>query len=145
LIQQDSAGEIVEGADGKTRDQRIVDIFKQYLDDEEMGVRIESLKDDTVPAMALFSEQDRRMQEMVRMMGQGMPMAEKGPTLLVNSNNPVVRNILDLQEKGSSEDAAMLVAQVYDLSMLTCKAFDQDRMASFLERSNKLLARIEGE
>jgi hypothetical protein len=34
------------------------------------------------------------------------------------------------------------VAQVYELAMLTCRAFDQERMASFLDRSNQLLARV---
>jgi len=35
-----------------------------------------------------------------------------------------------------------LVAQVYDLAMLTCRVFDQERMTRFLDRSNQLLARF---
>ena len=39
----------------------------------------------------------------------------------------------------------MLVAQVFDLAMLTCRSFDQERMARFLDRSNQLLAKVNAE
>lgn len=32
------------------------EIFKQYLQEEDLEIRVESLKDNTAPAMALFSE-----------------------------------------------------------------------------------------
>jgi hypothetical protein len=54
----------------------------------------------------------------------------------------VVQNILDLQANQKFADADLLIAQVYDLAMLTCRAFDQERMTRFLERSNQLLARV---
>ena len=64
LIQQNTSSELVDGEDGKTRDERIVDVFKKSLQDEELEIRVERLKDESVPAMALFSEQDRRFREM---------------------------------------------------------------------------------
>lgn len=142
LIQQDKSGELVEGADGKSRNDRIVEIFKQYLTDENLEVRVESLKDATVPAMALFSEQDRRFQEMTRTLGKDIKLSNKGPSLLVNASSAVVQKILDLHKGKQAGDVELLVAQVYDLAMLTCRAFDQERMARFLERSNQLLARV---
>ena len=141
LIQQDQSSEIVT-EDGKTRDDRISEIFKRCLDDETLQVRVERLKDDSVPAMALISEQDRRFQEMTRTLGKDLPLSGQGPSLLVNANSPVVQNILDLEAKARTEDVALLVAQVYDLAMLTCRAFDQERMTRFLDRSNQLLARV---
>jgi molecular chaperone HtpG len=145
LIQQGETSQLVDGEDGKTRDERIADLFKQYLQDEELEVRVERLKDESVPAMALFSEQDRRFQEMTRTLGKEIRIPEKGPSLLINASSPVVQNILDLYAKQKTEDVELLVAQVFDLAMLTCRAFDQDRMTRFLDRSNQLLARVNTE
>ena len=145
LLQQDAASELIDGEDGKTRDERIADVFKKYLQDEELAVRVERLKDESVPAMALFSEQDRRFQEMTRTLGKEIQIPDKGPSLLVNASSPVVQKILDLHAKQKTGDVELLVAQVFDLAMLTCRAFDQDRMARFLDRSNQLLARVSTE
>ena len=142
LIQQNTSSELVEGEDGKTRDERIVDVFKKSLQDEELEIRVERLKDESVPAMALFSEQDRRFREMTRTLGKDIPMSGNAPSLLVNGSSPVVQNILDLYKKQKSEDVELLIAQVYDLAMLTCRAFDQERMARFLDRSNQILSRV---
>jgi molecular chaperone HtpG len=145
LLRQDAASELVDGEDGKTRDERIADVFKNYLQDEELAVRVDRLKDESVPAMALFSEQDRRFQEMTRTLGKEIQIPDKGPSLLVNASSPVVQKILDLHAKQKTGDVELLVAQVFDLAMLTCRAFDQDRMARFLDRSNQLLARVSTE
>jgi molecular chaperone HtpG len=142
LIEQNASGDLVDGEDGKARDERIIDVFKRFLPDEEFEVRVERLKDDSVPAMALFSEQDRRFQEMTRTLGKAIPMPGNVPSLLINGASPVVQNILDLDAKQKFEDVGLLVAQVYDLAMLTCRAFDQERMARFLDRSNQLLSRV---
>jgi molecular chaperone HtpG len=145
LIQQDKSGDLVDGQDGKTRDERIAEIFKQHLGDESLEIRVEHLKDASVPAIALISEQDRRFQEMTRVLGKDIPLSDKGPSLLVNASSPVIRNILDLSATQKSADLGLIIDQVYDLAMLTCRAFDQERMARFLDRSNQLLARVKPE
>lgn len=50
-------------------------------------------------------------------------------TLLVLGSSQVVQKILELHAKQMIEDAELQVAQVYDLAMLTCRAFCQKRMA----------------
>jgi len=144
LIEQTTASDLVDD-EGKTSDERIIDLFKQTLQEENLEVRVERLKDESVPAMALFSEQDRRFQEMTRTLGKEIPIPDKGPSLLINASSPVVQNILDLHAKQKTEDVELLVAQVYDLAMLTCRAFDKERMVRFLDRSNQLLARVNAE
>lgn len=143
LIQQDKPKDLIEGEDGKTRDEKITALFKACLQEDGLEIRVERLKDESVPAMALFAEQDRRFQEMTRTLGRSMPLADKGPSLLINAASPVIQNILDLQARQQTADVELLVAQVFDLAMLTCRAFDQQRMARFLERSNQLLARVD--
>jgi molecular chaperone HtpG len=58
--------------------------------------------------------------------------------------SPVVQNILALDKSGRNEEATMLIEQVYDLAMLTHKAFDKKHMEAFLERSNKILEKLGG-
>jgi len=142
LIQQDASSDPVDGEDSKTRDERIIALFKQSLKDESLEVRVERLKDESVPAMALFSEQNRRFQEMTRTMGKDIAMPDNAPSLLINGSSPIVQNILDLHAKQRAEDVDLLVAQVYDLAMLTCRSFDQERMARFLDRSNQILSKV---
>ena len=143
LIDQDKSGGLIEGQDGKTRDEKIISLFKQSLNDESLEIRVESLKDNSVPAIALFPEQDRRMKEMTRLFGKDLSLPDQGPTLLINSSSLVVKNILRLQESSRREDADLLIAQIYDLAMLTCHAFDQERMSRFLDRSNQILAKVD--
>ncbi len=145
LLQQDKAADLIDGEDGKTRDERIAALFKQNLQDDSLEIRVERLKDNSVPAMALFSEQDRRFQEMTRTLGRDISLSDKGPSLLINASCPVIENILELHAKQKTEDVELLIAQVYDLAMLTCRAFDQERMSRFLDRSNQLLARVNTE
>ncbi len=143
LLEQDAAGELVDDAEGKNRDQRIQELFEQTLNAEDgLKVRVESLKDDSVPTMVLFAEQMRRFQEMTRTIGkEALPQVEES-TLLVNAASPVVRHALDFQKAGHPEEATLLVEQMYDLAMLNCQVFDRERMEKFLERSNQLLGRI---
>lgn len=142
LIERDAAGELVAGDDGKSRDEKIRELFMEKLAGEKVEVRVESLKDESVPAMVLTSEQGRRMQEMARFLGHGPDSDSHGRTLLVNTANPVIRNLITFNDQGRVADVDQLVAQIYDLAMLSCQAFDRERMERFLERSNQFLARI---
>jgi len=140
LIDDDQAKKLVTGEDEKSIEEKIRQSFESRLNVEGLTVRVESLKDSSVPAMLLLSEQGRRFQEMTRMLGkEGGEDLFKEHTLLVNSASPAIKNLLQLQEKGREEDAGLLVAQIYDLAMLTHRAFDKERMETFLERSNRIL------
>jgi len=92
--------------------------------------------------MVILSEHTRRLQEMTKMMGKGNEDMFGGHTLCLNAKSPVVETILSLKDQGREEDASMLMEQIYDLSMLPHCAFDKDRMAAFLERSNRILCKF---
>jgi len=143
LLQDDPSQKIVEGADNKTKEDKIEETFKEGLDIKGLTIRIETLKDDTIPGVILLNEQSRRFKEMTSMMGQGeMPDLFNDHTLVVNTASPAVGKILSLQEAGDSESAGMLIDQIYDLAMLSHQAISKERMAGFLERSGKLLGMI---
>ena len=144
LLEADSTNEIVEGADNKTKGERIEQVFKDGLDEiKGLTIRIETLKDESVPGIILLNEQSRRFKEMTSMMGQGeMPDLFADHTLMVNTASPAVEKILKLQDEGNTEFAEMLMNQIYDLAMLSHQAINKERMAGFLERSGKLLGMI---
>ncbi|MCW9049192.1 MAG: molecular chaperone HtpG [Deltaproteobacteria bacterium] len=144
LLDHDPSNKIVEGADNKTKGERIEQVFKEGLEGiKGLTIRIEALKDDSVPGMILLNEQSRRFKEMTSMMGQGeMPDLFADHTLMVNTASPAVTKILKLQDDGDKETAGLLIEQIYDLAMLSHQAISKERMAGFLERSGKLLGMI---
>lgn len=143
LLEADPSQKIVEGADNKTKGERIEQVFKDGLDIKGLTIRIETLKDDSVPGMILLNEQSRRFKEMTSMMGQGeMPDLFADHTLMVNTASPAVEKVLKLQDDGDQETAGLLIEQIYDLAMLSHQAISKERMAGFLERSGKLLGMI---
>lgn len=139
LIGDDKTQKIVTGKDNKTVEDQIKDSFSGVLAIDGLEVRVESLKDESVPGMILLSEQTRRMQEMTRMMGQEAADMFKDHTLLVNSASPVVKKLMKLDD---AEQKEMLANQVYDLAMLAHRSLDQDRMEAFLARSGKMMELI---
>ena len=52
----------------KTADS-LVEIFRKELNNDKLDVKVEKLKDEKVASMAVLSEQERRMAEMMRMYG----------------------------------------------------------------------------
>lgn len=144
LIEQDATKEIVEGADNKTKAERIEQTFKDGLDGiKGLTIRIETLKDDSVPGMILLNEQSRRFKEMTSMMGQGdMPDLFADHTLMINTASSAVDKVLKLKDSGDNETAGLLMEQIYDLAMLSHQAISKERMEGFLERSSKLLGMI---
>ncbi len=145
LLEQDKSSKVVDG-DNKTRNERIEEVFKSGLDIKGLSIRIETLKDDSVPGMILLNEQSRRFKEMMRNMGQGGDAPEMDMfaehTLMVNTASPVVEKLLALKEAGNEEKTGLLTEQIYDLAMLSHMALTKERMAAFLERSSKLLGLI---
>ncbi len=145
LIEQDESKKIVD-ADNKTKGEKVEEIFKAGLDIKGLTIRIETLKDASVPGMILLNEQSRRFKEMMRNMGQGADAPEMDMfaehTLMINTTSPVIDKLLELKEAGDEERAGLLIEQVYDLAMLSHMALTKERMGAFLERSGKLLGLI---
>lgn len=142
LLEDDASKKIVEGADNKTKEDKIEEVFKEALDIKGLTIRIETLKDDSVPGIILLNEQSRRFKEMTQTMGHGeMPDLFADHTLVVNTASPAIEKVLKLQDD-DKETATMLIEQIYDLAMLSHQAISKERMAGFLERSGKLLGMI---
>ncbi len=143
LLEHDATKKIVSGPDNTTKEERIEKLFKEQLDIKGLHIRVETLKDESVPGMILLNEQSRRFKEMTRMMGKGdMPDLFSDHTLMVNTASPAVTKLLSLDDENKTETASMLINQIYDLAMLSHQTLSKERMAAFTERSGKLLGMI---
>ena len=103
-------------------------------------MKVEKLKDDNVAAMAVLSEQSRRMEEMMKMysMGGGMDAGMFGgqASLILNAGHPLVKFIVEHKD---SENVPIICRQLYDLAMLAHKPLSPEEMTAFVQRSNEIM------
>jgi molecular chaperone HtpG len=121
-------------------------LFKETINDEKLKVQVESLKNETIPAVVLLSEQSRRMQEMSKMFGGGMDVSSMFPkeqTLVLNSSNKLVKAIMDLKNNDQKKDDIKLISEhIYDLAMMSHQPLTPEAMSKFIERSNEILMKL---
>ena len=119
----------------KTSDS-LVEIFRKELGNENLDVKIEKLKDEKVASMMTLSEENRRMQEMMKMYGMsGMDMGTTS-TLILNANHPLVQYVVEHKD---SENTSIICKQLYDLAMLAHKPLSPEEMTAFVQRSNEIM------
>lgn len=138
LLDKEGASKLVD-ADNKTREETIAGVFSRALGDEKVKIRVESLKSEEVSGMILLPEHMRRFREMTALSMQKMPEFMEEHTFVVNSGNPVVKRILDMDSGLRQTDAALVCQHLYDLALMAHKQFEGKKMAEFVERSNKIL------
>ena len=122
----------------KTADS-LVEIFRKELNNDKLDVKVEKLKDDKVASMAVLSEQERRMAEMMRMYGMsGMDPSMFGTqaTLVLNANHPLVKFLVEYKR---SKNVPIICKQLYDLAMLAHKPLSPEEMTAFVQRSNDIM------
>ena len=122
----------------KTTDS-LVEIFRKELGNEKLDVKVEKLKDENVASMAVLSEENRRMQEMMKMYGMGgmdASMFGSQVTLVLNANHPLVQFLVTNKD---SENVSIICKQLYDLAMLAHKPLSPEEMTAFVKRSNDIM------
>ena len=117
----------------------LVEIFRKELGNEKLDVKVEKLKDENVASMAVLSEENRRMQEMMKMYGMGgmdASMFGSQATLVLNANHPLVQFLVANKD---SENVSIICKQLYDLAMLAHKPLSPEEMTAFVKRSNDIM------
>lgn len=120
-------------------------IFKEATGKDKLKLTVESLKNESMPAMILISEHARRFKDMSRAFGglNGNDVFPDEETLVLNVRNPIIQRIAKLYEEDNRKEDALLAANhVYDLAMLNHRQLDPETMTKFIERSNGLLMRL---
>ena len=132
-VAEDEKEEFKKAADS------LVEIFRKELNNDKLEVKVEKLKDDKVASMAVLSEQERRMEEMMKMYGMGgmdPSMFGSQATLVLNANHPLVKFLV---EHKRSKNVPIICKQLYDLAMLAHKPLSPEEMTAFVQRSNEIM------
>lgn len=137
-------GEALSEEDEKKFTESLTETFKKALGVEEIKLKVESLKDENVSSMLTQSEADRRMAEMMKMYADagmgGMPFGgQNTETLVLNSNNKLVKYVLDNPEE---EITPTICCQLYDLAVLANKPLTAEELTRFVTRSNEILTKL---
>ena len=143
FVRIDSAADMLKKKDGEAVSEDTVtalaDLFKESLG-KEVKVKAEPLMAQDVSAVIELSEQARRMQEMSVMYGMDTSAFPSDETLVLNSDNNVVKLLLQMKDDESKKDETKLICeQVYALATMSNKTLDADEMTAFISRSNKIL------
>ncbi|KIR03430.1 Chaperone protein HtpG [Lachnospiraceae bacterium TWA4] len=114
------------------------ELFKKALNNEQLEVKVEKLKSKDVASMITLSEQNRRMQDMMKMYGMDSSMfgGSDGQTLVLNFIHPLVQFVVENPE---GEYTSKICEQLYDLALLSHGSLSPERMSAFVTRSNELM------
>ena len=115
------------------------DVFRKNLGNDKLNVTVENLKNEKTAAIITLSEEERRVQEMMKMYGMGgmnMDAFKPNPTLVLNNNHPLIKYIA---ENKDAENTADVCRQVYDLALIANQPLSPDEMSRFIERSQTIL------
>ena len=135
----DDFKETVSEEEMKETTDALTELFRKALDNENLQIKVEKLKNEEVSSMVTLSEESRRMQEMMRMYGMpGMDPSMFGgdETLVLNANNQLVQYVLANKE---GEHTNLFCEQLYDLAMISHKPLTPEAMTKFIARSNQIM------
>ena len=135
----DDFKEVVSEEEMKETTDALTELFRKALDNENLQVKVEKLKNEEVSSMVTLSEESRRMQEMMRMYGMaGMDPSMFGgdETLVLNANNKLVQYVLANKD---GENTNLFCEQLYDLAMISHKPLSPEAMTKFIARSNQIM------
>ncbi len=120
--------------------QKLTDTFKKALANDKLEIKVEKLKDEQLASMITVSEENRRMQDMMKMYNMyGMDpsmFGSVGETLVLNANNKLVQYVLAHEEGDLTEK---ICRQLYDMASLSHGSLTPERMTQFIARSNEIM------
>mgnify|MGYP004501582801 CR=1 FL=1 len=121
----------------KEANETLTEIFHKALQNDNLKISVEKLKNASISSVITLSEEGRRMQDMMKMYGMaGMDFGANDCTLVLNANNDLVKYILEHKD---SEHVPMFCEQLYDLALLGNQPLTPDAMAKFIARSNEIM------
>lgn len=135
----DSLKEEVSEEELKETLDTLTETFRKALNNENLKVSVEKLKNAEISSVITLSEEGRRMQDMMKMYGMaGMDPSMFGgdQTLVLNVNNELVTYILEHKD---SEHVPVFCEQLYDLALLANCPLTPEAMSKFIKRSNQIM------
>ena len=128
--------------------EKLQEVFESALGKNGIKVKLESLKSEEISAVMVLAEESRRMADMSKMygfMGMGLGDMPSDETLLLNKKNKLVDFIMNnYEDDAKKEDVNLFCEQIYDLALMSHKPLEAEAMTKFIDRSQKILARLIG-
>jgi molecular chaperone HtpG len=132
-------------------DMKVKEFFKQVLvgDNKDMenklDVDVKSLKNSSSSAYFKVDEQMKRFQQMTKSMGNNAFQMPIKKTLVVNPQNPLIKNALKIWEKGEKKELAEKIAHhVQDLASISSEGLSPEEKEKFVTRSQQLVQELSG-
>lgn len=131
LIQKD---EEIPSKLSKEEIEKLTPIIEGAVDKAKFTVQVESLDSSESPFIITVPEFMRRMKEMSMTGGGMMGMGDMPEmyNLVVNSNHPIIGEVLSLEDEGQRKS---LIKQGTDLALLSQNLLHGEALTSFVERS----------
>lgn len=132
--------EKIESVLSKEEEEQIKGIFEKAINNKAMAVEVESMSPAELPVSVTMSEWMRRMKDMAKTGGGGMPFMGSMPdsyNVAVNANHNVIQKVLKAE---TEEQKVKLAKQAYDLALLSQNMLTGADLTSFIKRSVELVS-----
>jgi len=143
--------EILETQNATEDDIKIQDAFKSILvgdiKDEEkataMEIEVKNFKNSKSAAYFKVDEQMKRFQKMTQQMGQSAFSMPIKKTLVINTENNLVKNAFKIWNKGENKDLATKICHhIQDLASISGEGLDDKERETFVNRSQDLISEL---
>ncbi len=135
--------------ENETLNSEFKTLFSGILGKDKLNVKVENLKTDSISAMILLSERERRLMDMLETYKDDESLQSLysnttvEETLVLNGNNKLIKSLEELKNiPGKEEETKLICEQVYDLALMSQKQLTSEQITSFIERSNILLEKL---
>ena len=128
--------------DGEISDnESLKSIFTEVIG-ENVTVKFDRFKDESVPAVLNVSEDSRRMEEMMRFynMSGGVSFPTES-TLILNTASPLISK-LEITAENDPDAAKEIASYIYKVSLLSQKKFSAYEMQAFMKDSFEILMKL---
>lgn len=125
-------------------EQNLKDLFSNVVNKEKTEISFEKLNTDEIPAILYLSEEERRMEEMMKMYnvnGMSFPSVSK-EKFVVNLSSSVVKHIEELLAQNNLEKATAVADHIYKLALIAQRKLTAEEMNEFLNNSYDILKSI---
>lgn len=128
--------------EGKTEATRLSELIASKLANNQVQVEAKSLASDSLHGFLVVDEDTRRMKEYLAISQQTMPfpLPDK-KTFVVNTNSSLITALPKIHEK-DPELATDLIAQLYELTLLSQRELEPSQISDFISRSHRVLEKF---
>ncbi|MFL5783737.1 MAG: molecular chaperone HtpG [Bacteriovoracaceae bacterium] len=138
---------LLQSGETTADDIKVKEFFEKVLVNDStkatLDVDVKSLKGSTSSAYFKIDEQMKRFREMTKSMGNTAFALPIKKTLVVNPQNPLVKNALKIWEKGEKKELAEKIAwYVQDLASLSSEGLTPEEKEKFVGRSQNLVQEL---